>query len=148
MRLKDILIIAFVNTTRARRRSFLTALAVAIGVASVILVTAVGDSSKQAVDITAMKISDLTTMGDYFVVASGNSNAQVKALAEEVENQLSRLGIEPKKVEGGQSALWILMDYYDVIVHIFYKETREFYSIERLWADAPRVDIDEILKSE
>ncbi|MEG0753642.1 MAG: ribosome silencing factor [Angelakisella sp.] len=104
--------------------------------------------SKQAVDITAMKISDLTTIGDYFVVASGNSNAQVKALAEEVENQLSKLGIEPKKVEGGQSALWILMDYYDVIVHIFYKETREFYSIERLWADAPRVDIDEILKSE
>lgn len=103
--------------------------------------------SKQAVDITAMKISDLTTIGDYFVVASGNSNAQVKALAEEVENQLSKLGVEPKKVEGTQSALWILMDYYDVIVHIFYKETREFYSIERLWADAPKVDIEEILKS-
>lgn len=103
--------------------------------------------SKQAVDITAMKISDLTTIGDYFVVASGNSNAQVKALAEEVENQLSKLGIEPKKVEGTQSALWILMDYYDVIVHIFYKETREFYSIERLWADAPKVDIDAILKA-
>lgn len=103
---------------------------------------------KQAVDITAMNIKDLTTLGDYFIVASGNSNAQVKALAEEVENRLSAAGIEPRKVEGTQSALWILMDYYDVVVHIFYKETREFYSIERLWNDAPRLDIEELLKAQ
>lgn len=102
--------------------------------------------NKQALDITAMKIKDLTTIGDYFVVASGNSNAQVKALAEEVENQLSKLGVEPRKVEGAQTALWVLMDYYDVVVHIFYKETREFYSIERLWGDAPRLDIAEMIK--
>ncbi|MEG1687350.1 MAG: ribosome silencing factor [Angelakisella sp.] len=102
--------------------------------------------SKQALDITALQIKELTTIGDYFVVAAGNSNTQVKALASEVEDQLSKLGIEPKRVEGTQSALWILMDYYDVIVHIFYKETREFYSIERLWNDAPRLDIEKILK--
>lgn len=103
--------------------------------------------SKQAVDITAMKISDLTTIGDYFVVASGNSNAQVKALAEEVEDQLTKLGVEPRRVEGTQTALWVLMDYYDVVVHIFYKETREFYSIERLWGDAPRLNVEELLKA-
>lgn len=101
---------------------------------------------KQAVDIAALQIKDLTTIGDYFVVASGNSNAQVKALADEVEAQLSALGLEPRKIEGSQTALWILMDYYDVVIHIFYKETREFYSLERLWSDAPKLDIDELIK--
>lgn len=101
--------------------------------------------SKQAVDITAMKMQDLTTIGDYFIVASGNSNTQVRALADEVEDQMTKLGKEPRRIEGAQSALWILMDYYDVVVHIFYKETREFYSIERLWVDAPRLDIEAIL---
>lgn len=101
--------------------------------------------SKQALDITALKIGDLTTIGDYFVVASGSSNAQVKALAEEVDRLMSEQGVEPRRIEGRDSALWILMDYHDVVVHIFYKETREFYSIERLWGDAPRLDIDEIL---
>lgn len=104
--------------------------------------------SKQGQDITAIKISDLTTLGDYFVVVSGNSNTQVKALAEEVEDVLARQGIEPKRVEGASSALWILLDYRDVIVHVFYKETRDFYGIERLWSDAPRMDLSGILSQE
>ena len=91
---------------------------------------------KKALDITALKIKDLSTIGDYFVIASGSSNTQVKALTEEVEDHLSKM------------ALWILMDYYDVVVHIFYKETREFYSIERLWSDAPRIDIDDLLTAD
>ena len=103
---------------------------------------------KKALDITALKIKDLSTIGDYFVIASGSSNTQVKALAEEVEDHLSKMGLEPKRVEGYQSALWILMDYYGVVVHIFYKETREFYSIERLWSDAPRIDIDDLLTAD
>ena len=101
--------------------------------------------SKKGQDIVAINIRDLTTLGDYFVVASGNSNTQVKALAEEVEDALSKQGVEPKRVEGSETALWILMDYGDVIVHIFYKDTREFYGIERLWSDAPRMDLTQIL---
>ena len=101
--------------------------------------------SKKAADITAIEIKDLSTIGDYFVVASGNSHTQVRALAEEVDEKLSAMGVEPKKVEGYQTCLWVLMDYYDVIVHIFNKETREFYSIERLWSDAPKMDLSGLL---
>ena len=101
--------------------------------------------SKKAVDITAIEIRDLTTLGDYFVVASGNSTSHVKALAEEVDERLSAMGVEPRRVEGYQTCLWILMDYYDIIVHIFNKETREFYGLERLWADAPKMDISGLL---
>ena len=100
---------------------------------------------KKAADILALEIKDLTAIGDYFVIASAGSTTQVKALADEVEEQLSKLGYEPRRREGYQSAQWILLDYYDVIVHIFYKETREFYSLERLWADAPRVNLEGIL---
>ncbi len=97
--------------------------------------------SKKAKEITAIEIRDLTTIGDYFVIASGGSNAQVKALSDAVEEGMTALGFEPRRIEGYQSAMWIVLDYYDVIVHIFLDQTREFYSLERLWADAPRGDL-------
>lgn len=97
--------------------------------------------SKKAADITAIEIKELTTIGDYFVIASGSSNAQVKALSDAVEEGLSALGLEPRRIEGYQSAMWVVLDYYDVIIHIFHQQTREFYSLERLWADAPRVEL-------
>ena len=98
-------------------------------------------SEKKAEDIAAIEIKDLTTIGDYFVIASGSSNSQVKALSDAVEEGLTKLGLEPRRIEGYQSAMWILLDYSDVIVHIFHEKTREFYSLERLWADAPRVEL-------
>ena len=94
---------------------------------------------KKALDIKVLHIGDLTSIGDYFVVATGMSTTQVKALSDEVDRVLSGEGLEPKRIEGFQGANWILMDYYDVIVHIFQKETREFYQLERLWADAPEI---------
>ena len=100
---------------------------------------------KKGIDIKAIKVQELTSIGDYFVIASGSSVPQVKALAEEVEAKLSRMGLEPKRVEGSQTASWILLDYYDVIVHVFLEEPREFYSLERLWSDAERVDLSKIL---
>jgi len=100
--------------------------------------------SKKAERITVLDIGGLTTLGDYFIIASGKSSTQVKALAGEIEDKLSEQGIEPKRVEGESSAMWILMDYYDVIIHIFYDETRDFYGLERLWADAVEVDVDEL----
>lgn len=102
--------------------------------------------SKKAEDILVLNVGELTPMGDYFVIASGNSNTQVKALAGEIEDKLTKVGVEPKRREGEQSAMWILLDYGDVIIHIFYKETRDFYCLERLWADAPQEDLEECLK--
>lgn len=95
---------------------------------------------KKATDIKILHIGTLTSIGDYFVVATGTSTTQVKALSDEVDERLSKgEGLEPKRIEGYSSASWILMDYYDVIVHIFLKETREYYALERLWSDAPEV---------
>lgn len=97
---------------------------------------------KKGRDIVAVEIRDLTTLGDYFVIASGSSNTQVKALADAVEEGLSKLGLEPRRIEGYQSAMWVVLDYSDVIVHIFYEQTRDFYALERLWADAPRIKLN------
>ena len=104
--------------------------------------------AKKAKDVEAIEIKGLTTIGDYFVVASGSSASQTKALADEVEEKLSELGYEPKRVEGYQSAAWILLDYSDIIVHVFLQEAREFYSLDRLWADAPRVDLTDVLQKD
>lgn len=104
--------------------------------------------SKKGIDITGIDIRELTTIGDYFLLVTGTSSPHVKALAEEVEDTLSKEGIEPRRIEGAQSATWILMDYQDVILHVFTKETREFYNMERLWADAPRMDLSGIVTGE
>ena len=94
--------------------------------------------SKKGMDITGIDIHDLTTIGDYFILVTGTSSPHVKALAEDT---LAREGLEPRRIEGAQSAAWILIDYQDVILHIFTKETRDFYDMERLWSDAPRMDL-------
>lgn len=97
--------------------------------------------SKKGLDIVGVDIHELTTIGDYFILVTGTSSPHVKALAEEVEDTLAKEGLEPRRIEGAQSATWILMDYQDVILHIFTKETRDFYNMERLWSDAPRLDL-------
>ena len=104
--------------------------------------------SKKGMDIAGIDIRQLTTIGDYFILVTGTSSPHVKDLAEEVEDTLSKEGIEPRRVEGAQSAVWILMDYQDVILHVFTKETREFYNMERLWADAPRMDLTGLVTEE
>lgn len=96
--------------------------------------------NKKGEDIKVLHIGDLTSIGDYFIVATGNSSTQVKALTDEVDRVLSAEGIEPKRIEGMSGSNWILMDYYEVIVHIFQKEAREFYQLEKLWGDAPQVE--------
>ena len=99
--------------------------------------------SKKAQEITAFEIRDLTTLGDYFVIASGSSNTQVRALSDAVEEGLSKEGIEPRRIEGYQTAAWIVLDYSEVIVHIFHEPAREFYGLERLWSVAPKIPLDE-----
>ena len=102
--------------------------------------------SKKAKNITALKVDDLTILANYFVIASASSTTQVKALADEVEYQLGEKGVKPKGIEGYQSKEWIVLDYYDIIVHVFLEETRDFYQLERLWADGTPVDISGIVK--
>ena len=97
--------------------------------------------SKKASKITALKVEDLTILANYFVIASASSTTQVRALADEVEYQLGEKGVKPKNIEGYQSQSWIVLDYYDIIVHVFLEETRDFYQLERLWADGTPVDI-------
>jgi ribosome-associated protein len=104
--------------------------------------------SKRAEDIQAIKIGDLTIIADYFVIADGTSNIHTKALAEEVEFKMTQLGIEPSRTEGYQGQTWIVLDYGDIVVHVFYKETRDHYNLERLWSDGTNVDISEYLVKE
>ena len=104
--------------------------------------------SKRAEDIQAIKIGDLTIIADYFIIADGTSNIHTKALAEEVEFKMTQLGIEPSRTEGYQGQTWIVLDYGDVVVHVFYKETRAHYNLERLWSDGTSVDISKYLVKE
>ena len=102
--------------------------------------------SRKAKNITALKVEDLTILANYFIIASATSTTQVKALADEVEYQLGEKGVKPKSIEGYQSQTWIVLDYYDIIVHVFLEETRDFYQLERLWADGTPVDISDLVK--
>lgn len=102
--------------------------------------------SKRGENIKVLKVGDLTILANYFVIANGNSNTQVKALADEVEFKLSEAGLEPHRTEGFQGANWIVLDYVDVVFHIFHKETRDFYDLERLWQDGTEIDAEEFLK--
>ncbi|MEN8905032.1 MAG: ribosome silencing factor [Clostridiales bacterium] len=91
--------------------------------------------SKKAIDIMRIEIKDISILGDYFIICSGNSTTHIKGLADELIKELKKNSIECLKKEGYESARWILVDYGDVIVHIFHKEDRKFYNLERIWAD-------------
>lgn len=104
--------------------------------------------SKRAEDIRVIEIGDLTIVADYFVIANGTSSTQTRALAEEVEFKMSQLGIEPNRTEGYQGATWVVLDYGDIIVHVFYKETRDHYNLERLWSDGKDIDVKQFLPDE
>lgn len=102
--------------------------------------------SKKARNLTAIKIKDLTILSEYFIIADGSSNTQVRTLADELEFRLGEMGIKPHKTEGYQSGNWIVLDYVDVVIHVFEEKTREFYSLERLWSDGEAVDLTDLLE--
>ena len=101
--------------------------------------------AKKAGQIKALKIDNKTIIADYFVICSGNSSTQIKSLAEEVEYQLSKGGVPFVKLEGSDSIEWKVVDCHDVIIHIFSNEARDFYKLEKLWADAEEIDINDII---
>ena len=94
---------------------------------------------KKSEDIKVLDISNVSIMADYFIIASGNNRNQLQAIADNVSEKLHKKGVEIKQIEGYETANWILMDYGDVIVHIFDKENRLFYDIERIWSDGKEV---------
>jgi ribosome-associated protein len=100
--------------------------------------------SKKAVDIKALEITELTAIADFFVIATGTSGTHIRALANEVDDALSKLGVNPKSIEG-KSTGWILLDYGTVVVHVFTPDQRELYSLEHLWADAKEYDISKLI---
>lgn len=100
--------------------------------------------NKKGEDIRVIDISEVTVIADYFVIASGNNVNQVQALVDNVEEQMYKAGLDNLKIEGYNSASWILLDYNDVIVHVFSKEDRLFYDLERIWRDGKEIDIESI----
>ena len=96
---------------------------------------------KKAMNIEVIGVSKISDITDYFVIATGNANTHVHALSDELEFQLNEKGIKPLHIEGYASGTWILLDYSDVVVHIFTQETRDFYDLGRLWADGEKLDL-------
>ncbi|MBQ7160232.1 MAG: ribosome silencing factor [Clostridia bacterium] len=104
--------------------------------------------AKKAHDIKLLHVTDQTVIADYFVIATGTSNTQIKALADELDYKTGLAGVKPKSIEGFREASWIVLDYSSVIVHIFNRETREFYNLEKLWGDSESVDVAKYIKSD
>jgi ribosome-associated protein len=98
---------------------------------------------KKAEDILILALSAITAFTDYFIIMHGRSNRQLNALCDAIERSLRKERIKPLSIEGQKNAEWILMDYGSFIIHIFIKEKRDYYALERLWADVPRLEIAE-----
>ncbi len=101
--------------------------------------------TKMATDILVLDVRGLTTLTDYFVIATGKSNNQVQSLCDYLEEDMLKAGYRPLSREGYNTANWILLGYDEVMVHIFQEETREFYKLEHIWKDAPLVDMSDII---
>lgn len=96
---------------------------------------------KKGEAIKVIDISQISVIADYFIITNGTSDSQVKALVENVQEKLTRVGHHPKQTEGNRSGTWVLLDYGDIIVHVFDKENRSFYNLERTWSDGTEVEM-------
>ena len=99
---------------------------------------------KKGVNISIIDISEISTIADYFIIAGSNNENQVKALADNVEEQLYKTECTPNHIEGYSNANWILMDFNDIIVHVFNEEDRLFYDLERIWRDGKQINITDL----
>ena len=103
-------------------------------------------ADKKATDIIVLDLRQIASFAEYFIIATGSNQRQVQAIADEIEEQLKKqVSTRPVRIEGYNTAEWVLMDYGDFVVHIFNKEAREFYDLERLWRDAGKVSLPENL---
>ncbi|MFA5182447.1 MAG: ribosome silencing factor [Syntrophales bacterium] len=99
--------------------------------------------ARKAHNLVVMNVSEISSFADYFLICSGASDRQVKALCSSIEESLKKAGMAPLGIEGEKHGRWALMDYDDVVIHVFLEPLREFYDIERLWADAPKMFISD-----
>ena len=99
---------------------------------------------KKATDIKVISIEEITTIADYFIIASGSNRNQVQAMADQVEEALGRAGVQMKQREGYETANWILLDFGDIVVHLFDEENRLFYDLERIWRDGKIVEASDL----
>jgi ribosome-associated protein len=106
----------------------------------VALAAARAAAEKQGERIVVLDVRELIVITDYFVIASASSERQARTITEEVERSLRGLGVKPLRREGESEGIWILLDYVDIVVHVFREEERDFYDLERLWRDAPVVE--------
>ena len=100
---------------------------------------------KKGKDIKVIDIREVSVIADYFVIASASNANQVEAMVDSVEEALGKAGFEPKQIEGSRNSTWVLMDYQDVIVHVFDEENRLFYDLERIWRDGRVMDTEQFL---
>ncbi len=98
---------------------------------------------KKAYDLELLHVAALTSLADYFLICTGRSDTQVRAIAQHIEEKLGEAGIRPLSREGHSRGQWVLLDYADVVVHVFYQPIRTFYDLEGLWMKAPRVELPE-----
>ncbi len=101
-------------------------------------------SAKKAEDIRILDIRDLTVVADYFLIASANNPLQMMALLDAVDEVMTKCGIHSRQVEGNRNSTWVLMDYEDIVVHLFTAEDRLFYDLERIWQDGIQVNVEEL----
>lgn len=99
---------------------------------------------KKGNDITILDISEISVLADYFIIAGGSNRNQIQAMSDSVEEALGRAGYVPKQIEGYQSAGWVLLDFKDIIIHVFSKEDREFYDLERVWRDGKEITKEDL----
>ena len=126
------------NRPRSRKEDSMTPKEMALTIAKAL-------DSKKGKDILVLETDGVTTLADYFVLCSGSSAPQLKALGDAAEKSMKDNEILPHHIEGHRGGTWILQDYGDVVVHLFSEEAREFYDLDRLWQDAKVVDLSEIL---
>ena len=99
---------------------------------------------KKAEDIAIIDISEVSVIADYFIIAGGNNKSQIQALSDVVDEKLGRAGLPLKQIEGYNNAHWLLLDFGDIIVHIFDKENRLFYDLERIWCDGKKIELNDL----
>lgn len=102
-------------------------------------------NSKKARELNAVKVADLTVLAEYFLMCTATSSTHVRALADEVEEKLSEAGAQPHHIEGKTTG-WIVLDYGSVIIHVFSRDQREFYALDKMWSDGEQVELDVILE--
>lgn len=103
-------------------------------------VTVAAAEEKKATRIVALNLKEISLVADYFVICSGNSDVQVQAIANEIRKQAEMVGVRVRGIEGMDSARWVLIDLGDVVVHVFHRDERDYYNLERLWSDAKVVE--------